>query len=163
MVARTFDPRPELGLARAPAVPSALADPSRPKVLLVEDEADMRAYLRKHLAPHYEVLEAADGDAGLQMVRQEMPDVIVSDILMPGLDGYALCRALKSDAATNFIPVILLSVRTEQQSRIDAFECGADYLSNPCDPAELLLRIRNRLLARALFMRLTAHELRRRE
>jgi len=145
-------------------MPSVLADLSRPRVLLVEDEAEMRAYLRKHLAPPYELLEAADGAAGLQMVRKQMPDVIVSDILMPGLDGYALCRALKSDAATSYIPVILLSVRTEQQSRVDAFECGADdYLSKPCDPAELLLRIRNRLRARALFMRRTAHDLRCRE
>jgi DNA-binding response OmpR family regulator len=127
-----------------------MEDTDRPKVLLVEDHADMRAYLRKHLAPHYEVLEAGRGDTGLELARAEMPDVIVADIMMPGLDGYALCRALKSDPETDFIPVILLTARTGLQSKLDGLEGGADdYLTKPFEPAELLLRIRNLLRARA--------------
>ena len=124
--------------------------PNGPKVLLVEDDADMRAYLRLHLAPHYETLEAARGDEGLQAIRSELPDVIVSDILMPGLDGYALCRAVKSDPETDYIPVILLTSKADAQSKLAGLEGGADdYISKPFDPAELLLRIRNLLLARA--------------
>jgi DNA-binding response OmpR family regulator len=127
----------------------------RPMVLLVEDDADVRAYLREHLDPHYDVLEAARGDDGLEAIRRELPDVIVSDILMPGLDGYALCRAVKSDPEMDFIPLILLTSKADAQSKLEGFMRGADdYLSKPFDPAELLLRIRNRLLAQA---RLAAH------
>jgi DNA-binding response OmpR family regulator len=127
-----------------------VADSGRPKVLLVEDHADMRAYLRKHLARDYELLEAARGDTGLRMVRTEMPDVVVSDIMMPGLDGYALCRALKADPETDFIPVVLLTAKTGTPSKIEGLEGGADdYLTKPFDPTELLLRIRNLLRARA--------------
>lgn len=120
----------------------------RPKVLLVEDDADMRAYLRQHLEPQYDLLEAARGDEGLQAVQQELPDVIVADILMPGLDGYALCRAVKSDPETDFIPLILLTSKADAQSKLAGLEGGADdYISKPFDPAELLLRLRNLLLA----------------
>jgi len=130
--------------------PAPRSQPDDSKVLLVEDHDEMRAYLRKHLAPHYKVLEAARGDEGLQAARTHLPDVIVSDIMMPGLDGNALCRALKSDPETDFIPVILLTAKTGQQCRLEGLEGGADdYISKPFDPAELLLRIRNRLLARA--------------
>ncbi len=122
----------------------------RPKVLLVDDDAEMRAYLRLHLDPHYDIIEAARGDDGLQAVRSELPDVIVSDILMPGLDGYALCRAVKSDPETDCIPLILLTSKTDAQSKLEGLEGGADdYISKPFDPAELRLRIRNLLLARA--------------
>lgn len=122
----------------------------RPKVLLVEDHADMRAYLRKHLARDYEVREAARGDDGLSLVREEMPDVVVADIMMPGLDGSALCRAIKSDPETDFIPVILLTAKTDLASRLDGLEGGADdYLTKPFEPQELRLRIRNLLRARA--------------
>jgi DNA-binding response OmpR family regulator len=119
-------------------------------VLLVEDDADLRAYLRKHLAPHYEILEATRGDEGLRMVHAEMPDVIVSDIMMPGLDGYALCRSLKSDPETDFIPVMLITSRGDTPSKIEGLEGGADdYIAKPFDPTELRLRIRNQFRARA--------------
>jgi DNA-binding response OmpR family regulator len=122
----------------------------RPEVLLVEDHAEMRAYLRKHLSPHYQVLEASRGDEGLQQAREVVPDVIVSDIMMPGLDGCSLCRALKSDPETDFIPVILLTAKSGLESRLEGLEGGADdYISKPFEPAELLLRIRNLLRARA--------------
>lgn len=129
--------------------PEATADRTRPMVLLVEDEPDMRAYLRLHLTPHYEVVEAARGDEGLGLARKQIPDVVVADIMMPGLDGYALCQSVKSDPETNFIPVILLTRKADAQSRLAGLDGGADdYLSKPFDPAELLLRIRNLLRAR---------------
>jgi DNA-binding response OmpR family regulator len=78
-----------------------------------------------------------------------MPDVVVSDIMMPGMDGYALCRAVKSDPETDFIPVILLTAKTDAPSKIAGLEGGADdYICKPFDPSELLLRIRNLLRAR---------------
>ena len=126
------------------------ANARRPKVLLVEDDADMRAYLRRRLAPHYEVVEAARGDEGLEAVRREIPDAVVSDIMMPGMDGNALCRAVKSDPETDFIPVILLTTKSDPPSKIKGLEGGADdYICKPFDPTELLLRIRNLLRARA--------------
>jgi DNA-binding response OmpR family regulator len=134
----------------SPAAQSESEDSTRPEVLLVEDNADMRATLRKHLATTYEVLEAARGDVGLKLVQTEMPDVVVSDIMMPGMDGYALCRAVKSDPETDYIPVILLTAKIDAASKIEGLEGGADdYICKPFDPAELLLRIRNLLTARA--------------
>jgi len=116
-------------------------------VLVIEYDADLRAYVREHLATQYEVLEADCGDAGLQKARAERPDVIVADVRMPGLDGHGLCRALKADPETDFIPVILMSGKTDLASRIDGFEAEADhYLTKPFHPAELLLRIRNLLV-----------------
>jgi DNA-binding response OmpR family regulator len=141
---------PELNSA-----PDGAEAAGRPQVLLVEDHADMRAYLRKHLARDYDVLEAARGDEGLRLARKELPDVVVADIMMPGLDGYALCRALKQDPETDFLPVILLTARTGLSSKLEGLEGGADdYLTKPFEPAELLLRIRNLMRAR---VRLRAH------
>jgi signal transduction histidine kinase/ligand-binding sensor domain-containing protein/AraC-like DNA-binding protein len=125
------------------------AGADRPSVLVVDDHADMRGYLRKHLAPLYEVFEAARGDDALAQVGVEIPDVIVSDVMMPGLDGYAMCRALKANPDTDFIPVVLLTAKADAESRLDGLEGGADdYLTKPVAPAELLARIRNLLLAR---------------
>jgi signal transduction histidine kinase/ligand-binding sensor domain-containing protein/DNA-binding response OmpR family regulator len=129
--------------------PDDAAGAGLPRVFIVDDHADMRAYLRKHLAPFYDVLEAARGDDALAQIGVEMPDVVVSDVMMPGLDGYALCRAVKANPDTNFIPVVLLTAKAGAESRLDGLEGGADdYLSKPFAPAELLARIRNLLLAR---------------
>lgn len=120
-----------------------------PVVLLVEDNADMRRFLKKHLTRQYHVLEAARGDEGLALARSGLPDLVVSDIMMPGLDGQALCRSLKSDPETDFIPVVLLTARTDRASRLEGLEGGADdYLTKPFEPEELLLRVRNLLRLR---------------
>jgi CheY-like chemotaxis protein len=121
----------------------------RPMVLVVDDHTDMRAYLRKHLAPHFQVLEASAGDRGLELVRDELPDLVVSDVMMSGLDGHTLCRVLKSDPETDFIPVILLTAKADPTDRLAGLEGGADdYLTKPFDPAELLARARNLLRLR---------------
>ncbi|MCU0224879.1 MAG: ATP-binding protein [Acidobacteria bacterium] len=129
---------------------------NRPTVLVVDDHDDMRAYLRKHLAPHFHLLEASAGDRGLQLARDEHPDLVVSDVMMAGLDGHSLCRALKANPETDFIPVILLTAKADPADRLEGLEGGADdYLTKPFDPAELLartrnlLRLRERLRARA--------------
>lgn len=123
---------------------------NRPAVLLVEDNPEMRSYLRKHLVRHYDILEAARGDDGLEAARARLPDVIISDIMMPGLDGHELCRRLKAEPETDFIPVVLLTARTDLGSRLEGLGGGADdYLTKPFEPEELLLRLRNLLRMRS--------------
>ncbi len=141
----------------APAVEER-ADTGPATVLVVDDHPDIRAYVRKHLEPHYRVVEAARGDEGLIVVRAELPDVIVCDVMMPGLDGFAFCRAVKADPETDFLPVILLTAKAGTEGRLEGLEGGADdYLTKPFVPAELLARIRNLITARErLRMRLGA-------
>ena len=166
---RTTPAEPGAGLATAARVDTAAgadehatesADDDRPApgqavgadratILIVDDNADMRAYLRKHLDPLYNVLEAARGDEGLAKVRAELPDAIVCDVMMPGMDGYAFCRAVRSDPDTDFLPVVLLTAKAGPEGRLEGLAEGADdYLTKPFQPAELLARIRNLLHGR---------------
>ena len=121
----------------------------KPSVLIVEDNADVRQLLRGQLGDAYRIHEAADGAAGLAAARIHRPDVIVSDVMMPRMDGYALCRALKSDDALRTIPVILLTAKASEASRVYGLEGGADdYLVKPFSRRELELRIANLILSR---------------
>ena len=118
-------------------------------VLVVEDNAEVRAYIRHHLAPAYRILEAVDGETGLDLARRMLPDLVLSDVMMPGMDGYALCRALKTDPETDFIPVILLTARAEPSDRLAGLrEQADDYLTKPFDVNELLTRIENLIAIR---------------
>jgi signal transduction histidine kinase/ligand-binding sensor domain-containing protein/DNA-binding response OmpR family regulator len=127
----------------------------RTTVLVVDDHPDARAYIRRHLEPAYRVLEAADGAEGLKQARRFVPDLVVSDLMMPGMDGSALFRALREDPELEFIPVILLTARASTESRMKGLREGVDdYLVKPFDPRELKARVdnliasRKRLLAR---------------
>ncbi|MEO1570442.1 MAG: two-component regulator propeller domain-containing protein [Bacteroidota bacterium] len=125
----------------------------RKTVLVVEDHPEVRAFIRRHLergTPSYRVLEAATGDAGLDKARRLLPDLVLSDVMMPGaLDGVALCRALKADPETDFLPVVLLTARATPEDRIGGLEEQADdYLTKPFDPAELRARIANLIAGR---------------
>jgi len=120
-------------------------------VLVVEDNAEVRAYLRRHLAASYRVLEATDGEEGLHTARRLLPDLVLSDVMMDGLDGHALCRALKQDPETDFIPVVLLTARAASEDRLAGLrERADDYLTKPFDVAELLARIQNLIASRRL-------------
>jgi DNA-binding response OmpR family regulator/anti-sigma regulatory factor (Ser/Thr protein kinase) len=113
-------------------------------VLVVDDNAEVRAYVAQHLAPRYRVLEAPDGARGLEMAQRLLPDLVLSDVMMPVMDGYALCRALKSNPETDFIPVILLTARAEAEDKLAGLsERADDYLTKPFDVRELLARIGN--------------------
>jgi signal transduction histidine kinase/ligand-binding sensor domain-containing protein/DNA-binding response OmpR family regulator len=125
--------------------PDSTPDDVRPLILLVEDHPDVRAYLRDQFAPAvYRLLEAPDGQAGLELALAHLPDLIITDLMMPRLDGVELTRALKTNLATNHIPVILLTAKASVESRLEGLETGADdYLTKPFQPAELTARVRN--------------------
>lgn len=121
----------------------------RPTVLIVEDHDGLRAYIRRQLDDRYRVVEARDGLEGLEAARRTVPDLILCDIMMPGMDGDELCRLLRSDAELDYLPVIMLTARASRESRLSALEGGADdYLVKPFDPEELTLRVDNLLAGR---------------
>lgn len=125
------------------------ADDERPTVLVVEDHPDLRAYIREHLEGEHRVVEAHDGVSGLAEARRTVPDVILCDIMMPRMDGETLCLAIRADPELSHLPVVMLTAKASQESRLSALEGGADdYLVKPFDPAELRLRIGNLLAAR---------------
>lgn len=118
-------------------------------LLLVEDNPELRDYIFKDLSQQYTVYTAVNGEQGLSMALSEIPDLIVSDVMMPIMDGLALTRALKSDQRTSHIPVILLTARSADEHRLEGFETGADdYVSKPFNMAMLTTRIRNLLETR---------------
>ena len=115
-----------------------------PLLLLIDDHADMRAYLRSSLAPDYQIVEAADGEEGLDSARQFVPDLIITDVTMPVMDGYAFCRALRADTALNHIPIIMLTAQASTESEITGLETGADdYLVKPFNSQALQARVKN--------------------
>jgi signal transduction histidine kinase len=116
---------------------------SQGKVLVVDDNADLREYLSQLLRPAYQVSLASDGAAALDQVHEAMPDIVISDVMMPGLDGHSLVRHLRADPKTATLPVILLSARAGEEAAIEGLDGGADdYLVKPFSARELLARVR---------------------
>ncbi|WP_255157778.1 substrate-binding domain-containing protein [Siphonobacter sp. BAB-5385] len=127
-------------------------------VLVIEDNTELRAFLTRKLKPYYQIMEAADGTAGLRLAFDTLPDVIISDVMLPGTLGTQLVEALKQDWRTSHIPVILLTARTAQEHQVEGVQSGADlYLTKPFDPAFLLeslkTLLKNRQLVREHFRR----------
>lgn len=126
-----------------------------PTILIVEDNDDLRAYIRHILADpsnrsNYTILEAPDGQQGLEMAIDQLPDLIVCDVMMPRLDGFGLCTALRADIRTSHIPVVMLTALATQSDRLTGLETGADdYLTKPFDRAELRIRVENLLKRQA--------------
>jgi len=115
-------------------------------ILVVDDNADMRDYLKRLLSPFYILQLVADGTTALQVAQNWLPDLILSDVMMPGLDGFALLAALCADTRTNAIPVVLLSARAGEEATIEGLKLGAnDYLVKPFSAHELLARVEARL------------------
>lgn len=115
-------------------------------VLIVEDNNDMRKYIRTLLADRYYVLEATDGQSGLKLAKESVPDLIVSDVMMPIMDGLQLCKKLKEDVITSHIPVILLTARSTEAHQMEGYDSGADaYLTKPFSAELLISRIANLL------------------
>jgi PAS domain S-box-containing protein len=125
---------------------SAASSGGRPCILLADDNADMRDYVRSLLRGEFDVQAVPDGDEALAVARRSPPDLVLSDVMMPGLDGFGLLSALRSDAATRHIPVIMLSARAGDESRVEGLDAGADdYLVKPFSARELRARVRANL------------------
>lgn len=122
---------------------------SLPTVLVVDDNEDMRRYIRTLLTDKYYVTEAVDGENGLQVAHETIPDIIVSDVMMPVMDGLEFCRRIKADTMTSHIPVILLTARSTEEQQLEGLGSGADdYMTKPFSAQLLLARIDNLLKSR---------------
>jgi PAS domain S-box-containing protein len=136
-VVPAFDPQSSIG-----SVP-------RPTVLIVDDNADMRDYLNRLLTPHYDVVECVNGKDALAMALTNPPDLVLTDVMMPQLDGFGFLKGLRTDPKTRAIPVIVLSARAGEEASLDGFEAGADdYLVKPFRARELMARVRTQLSLR---------------
>jgi signal transduction histidine kinase/DNA-binding response OmpR family regulator len=148
---QTVPRRPRAELRAPDADDAPTPDEDAPEILVVDDEAEMRDYLRALLGRTYRVATAANGADGLEQVRERRPALVVSDLVMPERDGAALCRAIREDPEVRHVPVILLTVRRDQEGRLMGLRAGADaYLAKPFDPAELETRVENLIEIRRL-------------
>ena len=125
------------------------SDYTKGLLLIVDDNDDIRTYLRTILEKRYQLIEAANGQAGLEMACKEVPDLIISDVMMPVMNGLEFCQRVKSDVATSHVPVILLTARALSQHQVEGYESGADaYITKPFQPEVLMARVDNLLRQR---------------
>jgi signal transduction histidine kinase len=137
--------------SEASAEEEAVSRTDGPTVLVVEDNKDLREFVADCLSQDFRVVTAVDGQDGWQRVRQTMPDLVVSDIMMPNWNGYQLCSAIKEDLNLKHIPVLLLSSKSEVAMKVEGLEQGADdYLTKPFNPRELVARAKNLIRVRKL-------------
>ena len=124
-------------------------DPSKAIVLLVEDNMDVMNYLKDVFHDEYQILQAQDGEQGIEMAQKYIPDLIISDVMMPKKDGYAVCKTLKQDEKTSHIPIILLTAKASLEDKMEGLETRADdYMTKPFVPKELLLKVNNLIASR---------------
>ncbi|MEM6262039.1 MAG: response regulator [Bacteroidota bacterium] len=129
--------------------PEEMEQGDLPKLLIIEDNPDIATYLVSCLKDEYSILLAEDGQAGIDRALAKVPDLIISDVMMPRKDGFEVCEFLKEHTLTSHIPIVLLTARSDYSSRIEGLKRGADdYLPKPFEPEELQLRLRNLLEAR---------------
>nr|MBX2874497.1 response regulator [Saprospiraceae bacterium] len=130
----------------SPSITKDVTDNDLPIILIVEDNQAIAKYLQICLEPHYQVLFASNGQEGIDLAFNEVPDLIISDVMMPEKDGFELCETLKEDTRTSHIPLILLTAKADIESKIIGLKYGADdYLAKPFHEEELLVRIQNLL------------------
>ena len=139
-----IDDQPPAGAADTTQKANIQEAKELPLVMVVDDNTDMRNYIRGYLESQYHVIESVNGEEGLIKSAEEVPDLVVSDVMMPVMDGYEFCRRVKSDERTSHIPVILLTAKAGRDDKLTGLDLGADdYLTKPFDGEELLVRIKN--------------------
>ena len=149
-IRREAEPHPWLAVAEAPLADPAPAPPdpadeneTQPLALIIEDQPDVATYLRAYLQSSYRVVVVSDGHRGLAQAWELVPDVIICDVMLPGKNGFEVCRALKQDLRSSHIPILMLTARADQAGRQAGLEAGADaYLVKPFQREELSLRLR---------------------
>ena len=123
--------------------------PSRPLLLVIEDNGDVMYYLEGILAEQYDLIMARDGESGIAMALEQIPDLVISDVMMPKANGYQVCSRLKQDEKTSHIPIVLLTAKATPEDKIEGFTVQADaYLTKPFFPKELLIRVQNLIASR---------------
>lgn len=136
-------------------VEAVTVDKKAKTILVVEDNIDMREFIKSGLKAMFNVIEASDGFEGLEKAEANIPDLIVSDVMMPNMDGIELCKRLKSNIKTSHIPIILLTARVDLETKYEGIETGADdYIPKPFEMEYLLLRIKNLLHSREQLRRI---------
>lgn len=132
-----------------PAFPDHGSKKEKPSLLLVEDNEELRNVMRRILTDYFDLTEASCGETALLQLEDKNIDIIVSDVMMPGMDGFELCKKVKEKFETKHIPVILLTARTSDIDRIEGYEAGADgYICKPLNISVLLAKIENLLKKR---------------
>jgi signal transduction histidine kinase/ligand-binding sensor domain-containing protein/DNA-binding NarL/FixJ family response regulator len=130
-----------------------MTDEELPLIMIVEDHPELRRFIRECLGLQYRFLEATNGRIGLELAINHIPDLIISDVMMPEMDGFEFCDLVKKQELTSHIPLILLTARVDQEDKLTGLRKGADdYLSKPFSTAELLLRVRNIIAGRKLLI-----------
>ncbi|MCB0642868.1 MAG: response regulator, partial [Phaeodactylibacter sp.] len=125
--------------------PASGQDPTTalPQLLLIEDNPDVRTYIQTLLEDQYAIQIAKDGQAGIELALEQIPDIIITDVMMPRKNGFEVCQTLKKDVRTSHIPIIMLTAKATQDDKVTGLEQGADaYLMKPFDKSELLIRLR---------------------
>ena len=143
---------PEVLFEKAPDTDQLLQrTEDQPKLMIVEDNDEVRAYVKSIFMNEFVILEAEDGKEGAALALEEIPDIIISDVMMPVMDGISMTRQLKSNTKTSHIPIILLTARTSLIFKVEGLETGADdYVNKPFNPKVLQLKVRNVIRAREL-------------
>lgn len=132
---------------------------SQIRILIVEDNADIAAYIGSQLSDNYQITYASNGKQGYEIAHEWIPDIIITDIMMPVMDGLSLCRAIRTDDVTSHIPVIMVTAKVTDNERIEGIKAGADaYLAKPFNSDELQTRVEKLLEQRALMVSKYAHE-----
>jgi DNA-binding response OmpR family regulator len=133
--------------------------PQQPTILLIEDNNDLRHFIAESFGGKFTVMEADNGEAGLSIAFQQVPDLVISDIMLPGIDGLEVCRQLKADARTSHIPVILLTAKATPEQQVTGMHSGADaYITKPFSIQLLDLQVGNLLASRAAMRQRYVHQ-----
>jgi DNA-binding response OmpR family regulator len=126
-----------------------MSDESLPLVLIIEDNNDVAHYIKTCLIENYQILHSPNGAIGIEMALEKIPDIIISDVMMPEKDGFEVCKSLKTNELTDHIPIIMLTAKATFEDRLTGLSYGADaYLTKPFEKAELLTRIEQLILLR---------------